>query len=627
MLGLGNALTRSINFGKIGAASIFNNAPATGSFYEGGYVVGVQQVDSADGNALIYVAYPTDVQYEITSNGEQIFVDTETISNAKTYIKDNLEILVEGSVYDDWEMPSFEDFEFILDYVKDSDFEGWFLNKYKSGIYAAPSVQYLTASLDNVSVRLYDTRSMFDGVYYVDNASTYSNNVSVLAIKKVYVTLQVNEKINPAVLQTKPIDSSTAGGNDFQFDISLSNINQNSFNISKDITDQNTNSLGVSVLNGHISVSLNKDFGAILANDLIQQKVFELPDPWRTLSQDIYAVFELFNAGVSDDEYDFSASTNTVPFNDEDIGFFDVSNFTSDFGVIRQGGNNSVYCYAKVKKIDGQKDLGDSKIWIQPYSVIADVGDDFSNLNTYISYYFEIDVTTFLVTRLLNDIINNTNFYDFSQEILSEGWYFSNYTSSIYDAHVSLGGDFKIPTALWWSRFSIGNLRFVSNSMLPSDKIVTPPTLQNIIVPLVPEQLPYASDKGERLDNNLFNIPDFLDSSKVVFVEDGTIEGKGGQVGVIKRAFSTSAERDAYSSDPNAFPPLEVGMYVAVSNQTETSITNGGTSGVYSWNGSGWDKYTPSVNDYFNYKGYIYIYKNEVTDVYSRFIDSDIITY
>lgn len=627
MLGLGNALTRSINFGKVSEVqSIFNNAPATGSLYEGGYVVGVQQVDSVDGNALVYVAYPTDIQYEITSNGEQIFVDTETISNAKTYIEDNLEILVEGSVYDDWEMPSFENFEFILDYVEGSNLRGWFLNKYKSGIYAAPSDQYLTAGLDNVSVHLYDARSMFDGVYYIDNASTYPNNVSVLAIRKVYVTLQVNEKINPAVLQTKPVDPSTAGGSDFQFDISLSNINQNSFNISKDITDQNTNSLGVSVLNGHISVSLNKDLGAILDDNLIQQKVFELPDPWKTLSQDVYAVFELFNAGVSDDEYDFSVSPPTLQFTDEDIGFFDVSNFTSDFGVIKESDGTSFYCYAKVKKIDDQKDLGSGKVFIPPYSVIADV-DSNSNINTYISYYFEIDVTVFAVNKLLNDIIGNSNFYDFFQEILSDGWYFSNYTSSIYDAHVSLGGDFRIPTALWWSRFSIGNLRFVSDSMLPSDKIVTPPTLQNIIVPLVPEQLPYASDKGDRLDNNLFNIPDFLDSNKVVFVEDGTVEGKGGQVGVIKRAFSTSEERDAYSSDSNAFPPLEVGMYVAVSNSTESSITNGGTSGVYSWNGSGWDKYTPSLNDYFNYKGYIYIYKSEVTDVYSRFIDSDIITY
>lgn len=625
MLGLGNALTRSINFGKIGAVSIFNNAPATGSLYEGGYVVGLQQVDNVNGNALVYIAYPTDVQYEITSNGEQIFVDTETLANAKTHIEDNLEILVQGVVYDDWEMPSFEEFEFILDYVSNSNLEGWFLNKYKSGIYAAPAPQYLAAGTAGYDVRLYDTKTMFDGVYYQRPISEYTNNVSVLAIRKVYVTLQVNEKINPAVLQTKPVDPSTAGGSDFQFDISLSNINQDSFNISKDITDQNTNSLGVSVLNGHISVSLNKNFGYVFSSNDIQEKVLELPDPWKTLSQDVYAIFELFNAGVSDEEYNFSASTNTLQFSDEDPAFFDTSQFTSDFGVITQG-DNSFYCYAKVKKIDGQKNLGSGKIWLPPYSVIADVGDA-SNLNAYLSYYFEIDVTSFPVQKLLIDIIGNSNFYDFFVDITSSGWYFTNFAKSIYDAHVSLGGDYEIPTGLWWSRFSIGNLRFVSDSMLPSDKIVTPPTLQNIIVPLVPEQLPYASNKGERLDNNIFNIPNFFDASKMVFADTGQPDTKGGSVGVIKRAFSTSEERDAYSSDSNAYPPLENGMYVAVSNQTETFIANGSTSGVYSWNGSSWDKYTPSVDDYFNYKGYIYVYKNPVTDVYSRFIDSDIITY
>lgn len=626
MLGLGNALTRSINFGKVGVASIFNNAPATGSLYEGGYVVGIQQVDNVDGNALVYVAYPTDVQYEITSNGEQIFVDTETVANAKTYIEDNLEILVEGSVYDDWEVPSFEDFEFILDYVSNSNLEGWFLNKYKSGIYAAPDAQYLTAGTVGYDVRLYDTRTMFDGVYYRANVSEYQNNVSVLAIRKVYVTLQVNEKINPNVLQTKGVDPSTAGNNDTQFDISLSNINQSSFNISGDITDQNTNRLGVSVLNGHISVSLNKNFGAVLSAGVIQQKVFDLPDPWRTLSQDVYAVFELYNAGVSNDEYVFGLSTNTLQFSDEDLGLFDISSFTSDFGIIKITGDNSYYCYAKLKKIDAQKSLGSDKIWLSPYSVIVDNAAG-SNLNTYLSYYFEIDVTQLGVQRLLNDIISNENFYDFFVDIVSSGWYFSNASKSIYDAHVSLGSNYEIPTGLWWSRFSIGNLRFVSDSMLPSDLIVTPPSLQNIIVPLVPEQLPYAVDKGERLDNNFFNIPDFFDASKMVSTDESQPDTKGGSVGVIKMAFATSAERDAYSSGSNPFPPLEVGMYVAVSNQTEFSITNGGTSGVYSWNGTGWDKYTPSVDDYFNYKGYIYVYKNPVTDLYSRFIDSDIITY
>ena len=162
-------------------------------------------------------------------------------------------------------------------------------------------------------------------------------------------------------------------------------------------------------------------------------------------------------------------------------------------------------------------------------------------------------------------------------------------------------------------------MRFVSDSYLPSDIIITPPNLQNIYVPIFPSDSVVFPNLGERFDSSsIFNISDYMDKVKATSIS-----------GVSETSTLTAFVEYKYDSlsDLNNSTIHSSGDYAFVdtppTQYLPASISNSGDDGLYVYNGASWSKSSTSNGHYINFSGTLYVYSSS-TSAYSRFTDSDL---
>lgn len=593
MLGLGNALTRSINFGKIGAVSIFNNAPAIGEEYEGGIVAAVNEYSGPqNANAVIDVVYPYLIQFESNSN----YFDTDYIDAAISYVK-SYQTITNGVVYDDWIPADGNRVEYWLDNIYNEN--TYTANSNKSVDYiAAVSPIYLdwheshepvngSLPIDDYSGPTANTLSVYAtnnlNVRYNPQQIFYQNNtVSLVLKRRIFTTLEYNEQI---VIDN---NSSTSGtqtkniGNDL-FSLSVNNLNQDSLNKEAESFGSNYNSLFVSTKNGVITCSIKFSLGNNPAD--VSQKYQEIPLVWRQ-ANDLYAEFDI-DSIFHLDPYGTYTSSSGVPIN-----YF-----------LRYLNEQSVRKKVQIRKVTSADFNNDGS-----YIVNNDIVYYLSNgsiSEIFLSRVFELDVSdlsalpllfslielgyqTFNSPSSLNSVYHSTSNVTFDEMIASG--------ATLDDVHFSRGSSTSLPRGLWWSRFRISNLKFTSPRYIESDLIQSPPTLQNIVVPMIPEIGGLNISIGDELEDGgiFFRVSDFFASSlNPIFtpVGDKTMN----VVGSVKYAVDTVP--DLSNIDTNL---LEVGDNVFVGLGGNSYQT------VYTWDGADFNAVPSITNNTYNFRGSLY---------------------
>lgn len=630
MLGLGNALTRSINFGLLGEASIFNNSPAIGSRQYGGIVLGVEPYSGPEeGNAVVYVGAPSAIQYSDNSNPKKYFDTAASYNDASNYIND-FSTIQDGEYRDDWIAATRDDFDKIIDFLSTPSSQSLFRSVYNSGLYTA----FVSA---NVYV-IYDTRDMFDGVYYNSVTEYVDNNpIMLFPIRKEYTTLKYNTNIDVSEFSLRGTPPEAIGNLDesLNYTSSVQNINPDTLS-AKAPSLSAFNVTAASTKNGVATFTLTGPAMGTNPSQYAQEKS-KLPPPWNKLSGDVYAVFYLkldyYNEGVANffDNY-YNLDVVGLDIYSKDDLFYDTSQFVGDYGLIKPStakiAADNYLCYAKVKEVvyedvvnspDTSVKFVDDTGGTYPTSTVVEIINagtlDAAISGANVCYKFEFDMTVFKYRQLLNSLAIDLNYNKFALDQTVELFNSGNLDVSIYDHHINTTDGANIPQSNWWMKCKVGILRFVSDSYLPSDVIVTPEKLQNIYVPLFPASGPYPA-KGERFKGDFnFSISDYMD--KAIIAENDTLSKSAAPL-FLEYRYDTLSELNAstvHSSGDYAF----VGGTIEFPSFFNTT----GDNGLYSYDGSVWTKTTLSNGNYVNYSGNLYVYIAS-TGNYSRFTDSDI---
>lgn len=625
MLGLGNALTRIIKFGK---SSIFNNAPSTGTYDYGGIVLGVEEyVGEEAGNAIVYIGYPTSIQYPNSSDPVEYFDNYLDFDDGVEYIIQQLSSIQNGSVYDDWEPANEEEFNKIIDFLSGSLNQSLFGSVYTKGFYLA---------FDNPisSNTAYYTGNMFNGEYYIASREVQNTNPFMFfPIRKQILSLQYNQNINLSDVSLKPVPPEALGNSDLDlnYQSSVEYINDDSLSVKKpDLSPFNFT--GVSTKNGIATFTI---VGPPMGSDSSQyaSKKASLSPPWNSITGDIYAIFYLKLDYYGNSSFNFFQSTydviQSLPIASlNERGFYDTSEFVGDYGVIEpevKPSRDTYLCYAKVKEvvfddvqnsIDGSTKLVDNDGNTFPKSVIVELSNG-NIIGANVCYKFDFDLTVFSFSPLLFSLSNDLGYNKFYIDGITDLISNNNLDASIYDIHINTTSGEKLPKSNWWMKCKIGLLRFVSASYLPSELVITPENLQNVYVPLFPGNSQAFPDKGERFINNYeFSISKYMD--KVQIANDDTLS-KTAQPVFTEYVYSSLSSLNAstiHSSGDYAF--------VNTSGQTKPSFfENSGDNGLYLYNGTQWTKQSFSNGQYVNYSGSLYVYVS-VTNRYSGYTDSDL---
>jgi len=625
MLGLGNALTRIIKFGK---SSIFNNAPSTGTYDYGGIVLGVEEyVGEEPGNAIVYIGYPTSIQYPNSSDPVEYFDNYLDFDDGVEYVRQQLSSIQNGSVYDDWEPANEEEFNKIIDFLSGSLNQSLFGSVYTKGFYLA---------FDNPisSNTAYYTGNMFNGEYYIASREVQNTNPFMFfPIRKQILSLQYNQNINLSDVSLKPVPPEALGNSDLDlnYQSSVEYINDDSLSVKKpDLSPFNFT--GVSTKNGIATFTI---VGPPMGSDSSQyaSKKASLSPPWNSITGDIYAIFYLKLDYYGNSSFNFFQSTydviQSLPIASlNERGFYDTSEFVGDYGVIEpevKPSRDTYLCYAKVKEvvfddvqnsIDGSTKLVDNDGNTFPKSVIVELSNG-NIIGANVCYKFDFDLTVFSFSPLLFSLSNDLGYNKFYIDGITDLISNNNLDASIYDIHINTTSGEKLPKSNWWMKCKIGLLRFVSASYLPSELVITPENLQNVYVPLFPGNSQAFPDKGERFINNYeFSISKYMD--KVQIANDDTLS-KTAQPVFTEYVYSSLSSLNAstiHSSGDYAF--------VNTSGQTKPSFfENSGDNGLYLYNGTQWTKQSFSNGQYVNYSGSLYVYVS-VTDRYSGYTDSDL---
>lgn len=631
MLGLGNALTRSINFGLVDSVqSLFDNAPTVGTYAYGGVVLAVEEyLGAEDGNAVVYVGYPSKIQYPDGGDPEKYF-DTTDSENSENYIRDSLSSIQGGTVYDDWQPAKKLELDKIVDYVKGSSAQAFFYDLYGSDFFVA----YDSIWFNNSPKRVYDPETMFDGVYYSGGSF---DEIRQLPIRKEYVTLRYSSNIDTLSVSLKAAPPEALGSFDVDqnYDSSISNINQDSLSVKP--YDTNYNITASSSKNGVITFTV---VGPSLGSDIssYKSKKESLPVPWNNFSGDIYAVFYLkvdYYGNSQSNFFELHYNTlNSISggyFTSE--AYYDTSQLVGDYGILGNQGHlvdNHILCYAKIKEVVNSdiqnapnlspKIVDESGVLFPRSTVIEFDGTSIGN--AFVCYKFEFDVTIFPYLNLLNSLNNDLGYSKFFLDKFFD--LYAEYGGSvgsvtIKDVHIdSIEGDY-IPRSNWWIKARAGIMRFVSDSYLPSDVVITPPNLQNIYVPIFPTDNVIFPNLGERFDSlSIFNISDYMDKVKATST-DGVSE-KSTLTAFVEYKYDSLSDLNnstIHSSGDYAFVDTPPTQYLPA------SISNSGDDGLYVYNGTSWSKSSISNGQYINFNGTLYVYSSS-TSAYSRFTDSDL---
>ena len=610
MLGLGNALTRSINYAGLGKGSVFTNAPQIGSFYEGGIVVSVTEYTGEGGNAVIKIVYPHQIQFPIDDTSDPVYNDKDYIDRAIEYVK-NFSYIKDGEVYGDWEPAEGETIEYWLDNIYNPEIHSTdiFLavppiyvnqhNLYYSGEPIITNLTYYSISDTSDGFRLYHKDTLTNSYYRASQEFLINNPIAVVPYKKVVVELRYNEQI-PLLDNASNNGTQVKNVGDDLFDLSINALNQESNNKQPETFNTNYNQMFVSTKNGIITCTIKIPLG----NDptKIPQNYQNIPLIWRNLSSVIYAKFELFSY--------FHINENNIQL----FGFNNFLRLLSEVGTIMS---------VPIRKVT-QNDLPLGTNYLLLNDVVyASINGQFSE--AFVARVFEIDVSTLPAFPLYYSTLS-LGFQKAFSPTAFDSIYHSGSTvtdteikasgATLKEVHFDQGTTTPLPRGLWWGRYKIRDLKFTSNAYIESEPIDSPPSLQNIIVPLFPTIGGLNIDIGSDLEDgtavSFFKISDYFASSlNPLYVSDGNKTMT--VVGSAKYAVANTTELN--NIDPSLLN-VDDKVFVGAGGNSYQSL--------YNWNGSSFDVVSASENDTYNFRGSMY--KRESTS-YILLDSTDIINY
>lgn len=488
MLGLGNALTRSINFGLVDQ-TLFSNYPQLGDAGQVGIVSQVV-VDETTGIATVWEVLPMSIL--IPSGSESYYSDT--VANAYNYVYTDFKYIKNGNVY--------ENFTLCDTAVADGFYSYWRNNqdKFDEGFYFFPNQLSRQTSdlvlvgggpINNNTVESYsnshvvNTNNMFsvdDQVtYYPVNDFDVSENFHVLAARSYTVQLQYKDALNiePITVATKAVEDLD---ND-RYEYQRGELNQQSTSITGYVPEvlhgmTGNSSLIVQARNHQILFNVTLNVPADSVSDLILNKLLTVEQPWWNSNEQIFLKCTVGHAGNSDFTFN-----QLLP-----IKKGDVHDVVMDF----------VLPMRKVK----QSDINNT---LTQYVYLQD--GLLAGANYYkISWVAELDVRQM---SSLPFVVAPSG----GGSVAIGAEYFDNITlderlsalanQSIGEWHYDKGFDSPLPSNRWWSVFRIRNLSFFTSARPESEKIDIPVDMQNVTVPMYPN-VNYAGaiiDYGKDLDD------------------------------------------------------------------------------------------------------------------------------
>jgi hypothetical protein len=609
MLGLGNALTRSINYAGLGEGSVFTNAPQIGSFYEGGIVVSVAEYAGQGGNAIVNVVYPHQIQFPIDDTSDPVYNDKDYIDRAIEYVK-NFSYIKDGEVYGGWEPATQGVLEYWLDNVYDPSIHSTDL------FFSVPESYTESHTANYVGEPIITNTDYYVGLisgvfagYHKDTLATtfyqgtqeflINNPIAVVPYKKVVVELRYNEQI-PLLDNASNNGTQVKNVGDDLFDLSINALNQESNNKQPETFNTNYNQMFVSTKNGIITCTIKIPLG----NDptKIPQNYQNIPLIWRNLSSAIYAKFELFSY--------FHINENNIQL----FGFNNFLRFLSEVGTIMS---------VPLRKAN-QNDLplGTNYLLLNDI-VYASINGQFSE--AFVARVFEIDVSALPAFPLYYSTLS-LGFQKAFSPTAFDSIYHSGSTvtdtemkasgATLKEVHFDQGVNTPLPRGLWWGRYKIRDLKFTSNAYIESEPIDSPQSLQNIIVPLFPTIGGLNIDIGSDLEDgtavSFFKISDYFASTLNPIYNEG--ESKDMNVnGSAKYAVANTTELN------NIDPSL-----LTVNDKVFVGAGGNSYQSLYNWNGSSFDVVSASENDTYNFRGSMY---KRGSTAFNLLDSTDIINY
>lgn len=488
MLGLGNALTRSINFGLV-EQTLFSNYPQLGGFGQVGIVSQVT-VDETTGIATVWEVLPMSIL--IPSGNESYYSDT--VANAYNYVYTDFEYIKDGTVYDNFTLCDTAISDGFYSYWRDNQ------DKFDDGFYFFPN-QLSRVSSDLIlsggtaindgtvgsysNSHIVSTNNMFsvDGqvTYYSVNDVDVSGNFHVLAARSYTIQLQYKDALNiePIAIATKAVEDLD---ND-RYEYLRGELNQQSTSITGYVPEvihgmTGNSSLIVQARNHQILFNVTLNVSADSISDLVLNKLSTVEQPWWNSNEQIFLKCTVGHAGNSD--FTFNQLLNIKKGDNPDV----VMDFVLPMRKVKQSDiNQTLTQYAYLQdgllagvnyyKISWVAELDVRQMSSLPF-VFAPSGAGFVSVG--LEYFDGITVEE-IALALANQ--------------------------SIGEWHYDKGFDSPLPSNRWWSVFRIRDLSFFTSARPESEKIDIPVDMQNVTVPMYPN-VNYAGaviDYGKDLDD------------------------------------------------------------------------------------------------------------------------------
>lgn len=489
MLGLGNALTRSINFGLV-EQTLFSNYPQLGTFGQVGFISQVT-VDETTGIATIWEVLPMSIL--IPSGNESYYSDT--VTNAYNYLYQDFSYIKDGTVYDNFTICDSSMADGFFSYWRDNQ------DKFDEGFYVFPSSLSRTLAdltLFGGSSLTDNTVSGFSGTEIVHTSNMFSTNGSVtyyttnnldtsfkfhvLAARSYELQLQYKGilDIEPIALTTKAVEDID---ND-RYEYQRGEINQQSSSITgyipEALHDITGNTALIAQARNHqilFNVTLDLPVASDIA-DLFLNKLPEVSQPWWNSNEQIYMKCTVAHAGQSDFTFNFLNLIKRGDSTDVVMDFVlpmrkvrsaDINNSITQYVLLEDGllANPPIYKISWVAELDVRQ------MSSLPF-VATPSGNSWVSLGPE---YFENFTTDQLQAALANQ--------------------------SIGEWHYDKGFNTMLPNNRWWSVFRVRNVSFFTNARPESDVIERPTGMENIVVPMYPN-VNYAGaiiDYGKDLDD------------------------------------------------------------------------------------------------------------------------------
>lgn len=479
MLGLGNALTRSINFGKVGESTPFSNYPQLGSFGQAG-IVSYVSVDEQTSLATVWEVLPIPIEIP---EGENFFY-TDTLANAYNYVYKDFEYIKDGVVYDDFTIADTQIIDGFFDYWRDNQ------SKFDRGFYIAinqasrvlsDSVLIGGGSVTNQDIaefqnsEIYHTGTVFSKsnqiTYYSSSNLNPSDKFHVLAARSYQTQMLFEEKLSldPVTIQPKAVEDIENDRYEYvRSDIKFSSDSALDYQPEPLHNFSSNTSVTVEPRNHQLFFTFTVDVGfAESVQDLVLNKLPNVAKPWYNASEQIYMKCTVAHAGHSD--FTFSQLENNFSNNSvaKSVENFVVPLRKVTFNDINTSAEGLRYVHFG---IDG---------------VIAK--NQNNNFYYKVCWVGEVDVRTmsskpFVFSGQLTGIPS-----DKFNGLTLEERFLANSDQSIGEWHYDKGFDTPIPRDRWWSVFRVRNVSLYTNARPESDTIEIPADAQSVIVPMFPE--------------------------------------------------------------------------------------------------------------------------------------------